>query len=67
MIELIKEHVEMPSQSNERRFQKAFIDNKWEVIDTHNDGKTRYKGSYEDVLIACHNLNKKFYRDGTVS
>ena len=41
-------------------------DNNWEVIDTHNENKTRYKGAYEDVMIACHNLNKKFYRDGVI-
>jgi hypothetical protein len=66
MIEIIKEQVEMPSLSTERRFQKICENNKWEVIDTHNENKTIYKGSYEDVCIACHNLNKKFYRDGVI-
>jgi hypothetical protein len=66
MIEIIKEQVEMPSLSTDRRFQKICENNKWEVIDTHNENKTRYKGAYEDVMIACHNLNKKFYRDGAV-
>jgi len=66
MIEIIKEQVKMPSLSTERRFQKICVNNKWEVIDTHNENKTRYKGAYEDVMIACHNLNKKFYRDGVI-
>ena len=66
MIEIIKEQIKMPSLSTERRFQKICVNNKWEVIDTHNENKTRYKGAYEDVMIACHNLNKKFYRDGVI-
>jgi hypothetical protein len=65
MIEIIKEQVVMPSLS-ERRFQKICVNNKWEVIDTHNENKTRYKGAYEDVMIACHNLNKKFYLENPV-
>ena len=56
----------MPSLSTERRFQKICVNNKWEVVDTHNENRTRYKGAYEDVMIACHNLNKKFYRDGVI-
>jgi len=66
MIEIIKEQIKMPSLSTERRFQMICVNNKWEVIDTHNENKTRYKGAYEDVMIACHNLNKKFYRDGVI-
>ena len=66
MIEIIKEQVKMPSLSTERRFQKICVNNKWEVVDTHNENRTRYKGAYEDVMIACHNLNKKFYRDGVI-
>lgn len=63
MIEIIKEQVDMPSLNSKRRFQNIFMDNKWEVIDTHNENKSRYKGSYENVMIACHNLNKKFYKE----
>jgi hypothetical protein len=66
MIEIIKEQVKMPSLSTERRFQMICVNNKWEVVDTHNENKTLYKGAYEDVMIACHNLNKKFYRDGAI-
>lgn len=66
MIEIITEQVQMPSLSSDRRFQKICENNKWEVIDTHEDNKTLYKGKFEDVDLACHNLNKKFYRDGKI-
>lgn len=66
MIEIITEQVQMPSLSLDRRFKKIFDNNKWEVIDTHEDNKTRYKGKFEDVALVCHNLNKKFYRDGKI-
>ena len=63
MIEIIKEYVEMPSLSTSRRFQKICVDKNWEVIDTYCQNKTMFKGDFETVSIACHNLNKKFYRD----
>lgn len=63
MIEIIKEKLEITVPVSKRRFQNIFKNNKWEVIDTHNKNITRYKGAYEDVVIACHNLNKKFYLD----
>jgi len=66
MIEIIKEHIEMPI-SSERRYQIIAPNNKWQVIDTHNDNKTRYKGAYKNVCIACHNLNKNFYRENLKS
>lgn len=66
MIEIITEQVDMPSYT-ERRYQKKCSNNKWEVIDTHNENITRYKGNYENVMIAWHNLNKKFYRDSVDS
>ncbi len=62
MIEIITEQVEMPNLT-ERRFQKICKNNKWSVIDTHNKNVIRYKGVFENVALACHNLNKKFYRD----
>ena len=63
----IKEQIKMPSLSTEKRFQKIFVNNKWEVVDTNNENKTVYKGDdYEDVKIACYNLNKKFYLDGVI-
>jgi len=62
MIKIISEPVEMPDLGK-RRYQKKFIDTKWIVVDTHNDS-VRYTGKFEDVAVACHSLNKKFYRDG---
>jgi hypothetical protein len=59
MIEIITHPVEMPP-GKERRYQTDCKNNKWQVIDTQ-DNSVRYKGSYENVVIACHNLNKKFY------
>jgi len=60
MIEIITEKVEMPA-INDRRYQKDFKNNRYMVIDTQ-DNSVRYKGSYEDVVLACHNLNKGFYK-----
>jgi len=59
MIQIISEEVEMPKLSD-RRYRKTFTNNKWKVIDT-KDNSTRYKGKFEDVAVACHNLNKKEY------
>jgi hypothetical protein len=61
MIEIITEHVEMP-EFKDRRFQKQRIQKQqWNVFDTET--KTiRYKGKFEDVALACHNLNKEYYR-----
>lgn len=59
MIEIISRETEMPPLM-ERRYRKKCEKNKWFVLDTHSD-EVRYKGKYEDVAIACHNLNKKFY------
>ncbi len=61
MIEIITEPVEM-LPLNERRYQTEVKNNKWWVVDTQ-DGSIRYKGKYENVVIACHNLNKKFYKE----
>lgn len=62
MIEIIKEYVELPKLS-ERKFQKQLdtANNKWYVLDT-DSGKSVYKSNYENVSLACHNLNKKYYR-----
>jgi hypothetical protein len=60
MIEIITEKIEMPDLLK-RRFQKDCINNKWFVFDTEKK-EVRYKGKFEDVSIACHNLNKKHYR-----
>ncbi len=63
MIEIITEPVEMPPFV-ERRYQKDLKKNKWEIMDMHNEGKVIYRSrSYENTVLACHNLNKKFYRN----
>ncbi len=59
MIKIITEKVQMPSISD-RRFQKDCKNNKWVVVDT-DTGDVVYKGKFEDVCLACHNLNKKHY------
>ena len=59
MIEIIKEKVDIPEKP---RYKKDIKNNKWCVIDTDNDN-IRYKGTWENVCLACHNLNKKYYRD----
>ena len=66
MIEIIVPEVEMPDLSI-RRFQKNCKNygsrkEEWVVIDTENN-TVRYKGKFENVSLACHNLNKKYYRD----
>ena len=65
MIEIIKGKVEMPD-SDKRRFQKecknfGSRNESWSIIDTETN-TIRYKGKFEDVCLACHNLNKKHYK-----
>ena len=60
MIEIIKEEVQMP---NNKKYKVDKVKNRWVVVDTKNNDAVRYKGYYEDVVIACHNLNKKHYLD----
>jgi hypothetical protein len=59
MIEIIKTDVSMPPYP-ERRYQKWMRREKWIVVDTI-DGSVRYRGTYEGVVLACHNLNKAHY------
>jgi len=70
MIEIITEEVEMPD-IYQRRFQKEcknfeHRNEEWSVIDTETN-TVRYKGKFENVVLACYNLNKKFYRDGQIN
>lgn len=65
MIEIIIEEVEMPELYN-RRFQKECKNygskkEEWSVIDTETN-TVRYKGGFENVCLAVHNLNKAHYR-----
>ena len=65
MVHITTDKVAMPPMG-ERIFQKECKNNKWTVIDTQ-DNSVRYKGSYENVVLACHNLNKAFYKPkGTI-
>lgn len=64
MIEIITKKVEMPEISKQR-FQKecknyGSRNEEWLVIDTETNS-VRYKGKFEDVCLASHNLNKKHY------
>lgn len=61
MIEIITEHVEMP-EVYDRKYQKTCKNNRWGVIDTETGNKV-YSGSFENVCLVWHNLNKKYYRD----
>jgi hypothetical protein len=60
MIQIITEKVIMPELSK-RRFQKECKNNKWTVIDTTTNNNV-YKGKFEDVCLAWHNLNKNYYK-----
>lgn len=60
MIQIITEKVDMPPVT-ERRYRKECKNNKWTVLDTESH-TIRYKGSYENVVLACHNLNKAHYK-----
>jgi len=60
MIEIIKDKVQMPSI---KKYQVDKVKNRWVVLDTESNDAIRYKGYWEDVVIAAHNLNKKHYRD----
>ena len=60
MIEIIKEDVAMPPIAD-RRYRKKCEKNKWFVFDTERN-EVRYKGKFEDVSIACYNLNKNHYK-----
>ena len=60
MIQIINESVTMPSMA-ERKFQKEFKVGRWVVVDSA-DNSIRYRGAFENVVLACHNLNKAFYK-----
>ena len=64
MIEIITESVVMPTPCK-CRFIKHSIDygKKWQVLDTQKDKAVIYKGNFENVAIASHNLNKKYYKE----
>ncbi len=59
MIKIITENVEMPSIDS-RKFQKDFKNGRWVVVDSESEVVV-YTGKFENVCLACHNLNKKHY------
>ena len=59
MIEIITENVVMP---NKRIYQKDRINNQW-VVRNNETNEIIYKNNFENVCLACHNLNKKYYKD----
>ena len=61
MIQIITEQIKMPPIQN-RKFQKDCKNNKWFVVDKEFDS-IRYKGKFEDVILACYNLNKAYYKE----
>lgn len=65
MIEIITEKVEILN-THQKRFQKECKNygsrkEEWFVVDTETKS-VRYKGKFEDVCLASHNLNKSHYR-----
>jgi hypothetical protein len=66
-IEIRLDNVDMPS-INEQRYRKICDHTKfsepWHVLDTHtNTVVYKGKGKFENVTLACHNLNKNYYRE----
>lgn len=62
MIEIITQEIKMPPLK-ERKYQYKPLDlngKNWEIL---KDDIPIKKGKYQDIVIICHNLNKKFYRD----
>ena len=64
MIEIITEKVDMPKEN--RRYTKNHNWGSWEVFDNLTERKV-YQGSYENASLACHNLNKKYYKELSVT
>lgn len=62
MIEIISDEIEMPKVSD-RRFQKKcnLKNNQWYVLDVDSE-QVVCTSTYENVSLACHNLNKENYR-----
>ncbi len=58
-IKIVSSNVIMPPIQS-RRFKKEYKNKQWSVKDFQTNSLV-YKGSFEDVTIACYNLNKKHY------
>ena len=64
-IEIITEEVKMP-ESQKCRYIKCcpsgnINGKRWNVFDTLNN-EVVYRGTFENVALACYNLNKKYYK-----
>jgi len=64
MIKIITEKVNLPKNVDEWKYKKFKSDNTniWYVMDTET-GEQVYEGCYENVALACHDLNKKHYKN----
>lgn len=68
MIEITTETVDMP-ELDKRKYQKLKNRNGkdiWYVFDMETE-EERYVGSFENASLACHNLNKKYYKELSVT
>jgi hypothetical protein len=61
---IFEEKIEMPKKN--RRYTKQHNWGSWEVFDNIDEKKV-YQGSYENASLACHNLNKKYYKELSVT
>ena len=69
MIEIITDEVKMPEDSSEwkyKKFKSTSVENVWYVYDTEK-GEPVYEGSFDNAVLACHNLNKKHYKNVTTN
>lgn len=70
IIEIITEDVKMPKPEKRHYIKGCPSGNpngkSWNVFDTETN-KVVYCGTFENVALACHNLNKKYYKECSVS
>lgn len=66
-IEIQLGEVVMPSidkQRYQKKCDRTKFSEPWYVLDTHtNTIVYRGKGRFDNVAVACHNLNKNYYRE----
>jgi len=70
VIEIITEDVKMP-EPKKCRYIKCYPSGnpngkRWNVFDTKTYDVV-YRGTFENVALACHNLNKKYYKECSVT
>ena len=70
VIEIITEDVKMPKPEKRRYIKGCPSGNpngkSWNAFDTET-GNVIYRGTFENVTLACHNLNKKYYKECSVT